>query len=274
MSFIHNHILIRRGGLEPETALTLARMTVKPSIEDAFIYDAFIKEIKTGHALALGANNLSTYFRLLQLSACHDLQVSLLNWATTGFDGIFRSSYNVAGTGLVHTPYKYCSSISATGHIEFATAIFVDSYRTNCTFGLYAYNDPGTIWAVGSAQTNGNTNVLILRSQTVNTNFQCRINTPTILTVTQPLGAAMLYATKRTGNTLTGWTNTTQRGPLTVSDLGAINPVPLGCHGEIRNGDVVGANTGAQFSCHFYGNYSIDLAVMKSAIENYIAKYP
>jgi hypothetical protein len=273
MSFIHRHNIIHKG-MEPETVATILRMTVKPSAIDQINYNDFIKEIKIGHALTLGISSLHPTFRLLQMSACHDIQVSNLNWAGI-IDGAGQSAYNVAGIGVVHTPYKYCRSISGTGHIKFLSTIWnVPVYEQDCTIGYYAYSDPGTVQAMGGAYTNGGTNALILRSQTVSTNLQIRVTCSTISLGTQAVGSTGIYAAKRLSSVQSGWYNTTQRVAVTVAPNSMDEILSFGIHGELRNGDVVGCNTTAFNSMHFFGKYAINLGVMKSAIENYIAKYP
>lgn len=276
MSLIRHHsLLVRR--YEPEVVSAWSRMTTKPNIFDLQAYDTFIKEIKIGHSLPLAVSSLYPTFRLLQIGACHHKQVATLNWASTGIDGQERSSYQVAGIGVTHTPYKYCSSVSATGHIAFTAGTWLDAYRLNMTLGLYAYNDPGTIYTMGGALTNGAANGFMFRSQTVNTNVQVRINGSSTGTGTQAINSPGIYAAKRNGNALTGWYNTTLKVTNnSPGDLGAlVTPsVDFGIHGECRNGDVVGCNTTAQLSMHFYGTFAINLSVMKSAIENYLSKYP
>jgi len=275
MSFLQNYKLMDRGGIEPETLATINRMSVKPSSVDAINYDEFIKEIKIGHSLTLGVNSLTPTFRILQMSACHDIQVSNLNWAITTIDGAGQSAYNVAGVGVIHTPYKYCRSASPTGHIKFIQTIWNESvYEFDCTMGFYAYSDPGTVQGMGGAFTNGGTNALILRSQTTSTNFQIRVTCSTISAGTQAVGSIGIYAAKRLASVQSGWYNTTQRVSATVAPNSMSNLLSFGIHGELRNGDAVGCNTTALNSMHFYGKYAINLGVMKSAIENYLAKYP
>lgn len=273
MSFLQTYKLIRKG-MEPETVSTILRMTVKPSAIDQINYNDFIKEIKIGHALTLGISSLHPTFRLLQMSACHDIQVSNLNWAGI-IDGAGQSAYNVAGVGVVHTPYKYCRSISGTGHIKFDSTIWnVPIYEQDCTIGYYAYNDPGTVQGMGGAFTNGATNALILRSQTTSSNLQIRLTCTTVSTGTQASGSIGIYAAKRLGSVQSGWYNTTSKVSATVAANSMSEILSFGIHGEIRNGDVVGANTTVLNSMHFFGKYAINLGVMKSAIENYLAKYP
>ena len=282
MSFIHNHRLIRRGGLEPETLTALAKMTVKPSIEDAFNYDLWIKEIKEGHALALGVNSLAPTFRLLQISACHHPQVAVINWVPNGFDGVIQygnlNTFTVGGS-LAWTPYKATGSIGTangptTTYIFFNGSIMLDNLRLNCTFGHYNYNDLAVGQAWASGQSNGSWNLGIVRNATPN--ILARINATNGVTWAVAVGGALgLISTKRTSNTQTIYQNTTLRVSGTVTDIGTIAGTNgFGIHCLARNNDMVGQSGGPLESCHFYGVYAIDLGVMKSAIENYMNKYP
>jgi hypothetical protein len=273
MSFLQSHKLIHKG-IEPETISAIARISSKPSSVDALNYDTLIKEIKVGHSLVLGVNNLSSIIRLLHIGAAHSTQTALINWAVTGFDGIVATLDAQPGGSLGLTPYKGVSSISGS-YISITSSVLLDTYRLNGSFSTYLYDNVSLGQnSFGSSQTNGNANVLFARGNGV---ISGRFNQVGGGGVSVTLANAPgLYTIRRTGNTVQLCQDGVQKFSINgVNDMGGIAiPTGLGLLGNARNDVVAGTVPNHYVSCWVYGVYAINLLVIKNAIENFMAKYP
>jgi hypothetical protein len=81
------HFFSSRLGFEPETLITVERMSDSLSNTLVNKYDLFLKRVKAGQGLPLGSLNLHTKFLYLYIRAAHSKEASLLNWARNAYDG-------------------------------------------------------------------------------------------------------------------------------------------------------------------------------------------
>jgi hypothetical protein len=265
MSLLRRHSLLGSLLLEPETIATVARMSNQPSLSDKLNYNQWIREIKIGHGLALGKNNLSTIFRLLALNAGHHVSVPLINWAID--DAALDGSY--VGT-IGFTAYEGTYS-NASSMEKYPQDVIVSTYIADGCFGFYKKTDVAE-GNCGSVQTNGNANMLLRRSNTGNTvyRFQCVGGQNNTL----PLGNPGVFAVKRIGSTVSFWHKDIQRASATPTLLSTVQITEgLGINAEKRQGE---SGTGFMVdtvSCSFYGLGSINTGIMNTAIENFLNKY-
>lgn len=157
-----------RQGFEPEVVDTISRMTVKPTSNEASLYNTFIVEIKEDNGLNLGEISLNQLFDFIYIRASHDKQAALLNWVSSSFDSVlvpdlaFTKYEGFEGdlSGYIDTTFNDLSSRKASTVLE---NIFSYSYIwKDATDGLksaYGVQNGGVAGLRNLPKISGNTQI-------------------------------------------------------------------------------------------------------------------
>ena len=264
-------IIISCGSkLEPETISASERMLVAPTRYELVAYDRLVKEVKEGHGLTLGERNLVNVFRLFAISGGHDIQAAKINWAS-GTGALDADDHAEGGPDFVK--YRGTKSPgSGDGSHVFPQTIWQSALQGSGAAGYYAYTDDGTgMW--GGQQTNGQGNIRINRTATA-ASVLYNWSSGEAATIAQPQ-APWVLGGKRNAGVQSLWANGTKLDESGGhGSSGLLNTQGLGINAVTLNDGTISNGNENIITCSFYGVFDMDFGVIKTAVDNYIARHP